>query len=171
MFEKVYLSTNPGILTDPFFKNFDLLFRNALQTHSEFKPFSDTLKVPYPMDSWFNEEYLVFEFPILNGKLEDIEVTKTSDMLKIKYTRPDGEDEGKTFTRRNIVRRSFDFEWRVTSKFDSTGIQSVFENGLLTIYIPFAQEARPEKVQILDTAANWKKIAIGQPLLETTESL
>lgn len=164
---RVWGSKNPGILNDPFFREFDLLFRNALLNESHFEPFNNSLKVPYPLDSWFNDEYLVFEIPIINGKLEDVEITKTADQLRIKYVRSDKEQkEGRTYIKRNIIQRDFDFVWRITSKFDHTGIQSVFENSLLTIYIPFAKEAIPEKVQILDTGANWKKIATGEQLEE-----
>jgi HSP20 family molecular chaperone IbpA len=155
-----------GIANDPFFQELNLLFRNELaRGKSVFEPFGDLTKVPYPLDSWFNDEFLVFEIPILDAKREDIQVTKTSDKLRIKYNRSNREDESKrTYVKRNIIKRDFDFTWQITSKFDHTGIQSVFENGILTIYIPFAKEAKPEEVPILDTASNWKKIAMGERL-------
>lgn len=130
-----------------------------------FEPFGDETKVSYPLDAWFNDEFLVFEIPILDGKKEDIQITKTSDLLKIKYTRSNKEDDSKrTWIKRGVIKRDFNLEWRITSKFDYTEIQSVFENGLLTIYVPFAKEAKPEPVQILDTGGNWKKIALGEKL-------
>ena len=117
------------------------------------------------MDSWFNEEFWVLEIPIINGKSEDIEITKTADQLRIKFTRSDKETVGeRTYVRKGITRKDFDQAWRITSKFDATGIQSVFENGLLTVYIPFAKEAIPEKVPILATTENWKKVAMGESL-------
>ena len=158
-----YIS-NKGILNDPFFQEFNLLFRNGLKANGIFEPFGDVTKVPYPLDAWFNDEFYVFEIPILDAKKEDIQITKTSDNLRIKYTRSNKEDENRTWVKRSIVRRDFDLSWKIPSKFDHTGIQSVFENGILTIYIPFAKEAIPEPVQILDTSENWKKIAQGEKL-------
>ena len=154
-----------GILNDPFFKNMELYFKNGLKSNAIFEPFADSTKVSYPMDSWYNDEFLVFEIPILDGKKEDISITKTSDNLRIKYTRSNKENEdGRTWVKRGIIKRDFDFSWKITSKFDSSQIQSVFENGILSIYIPFAKEAKPEEVQVLDTAANWKKIALNEKI-------
>lgn len=157
--------TNNRLLNDPFFQEFNLLFKNGLKTNGIFEPFADITKVPYPIDAWFNDEFYVFEIPILDAKKEDISITKTSDNLRIKYTRSNKEeDEKRTWVKRSIVRRDFDLSWKIPSKFDHTGIQSVFENGILTIYIPFAKEAIPEQIQILDTNENWKKLAQGQSL-------
>lgn len=158
-----YIS-NRGILDDPFFQEFNLLFRNGLKANGIFEPFGDVTKVPYPLDAWFNDEFYVFEIPILDAKKEDIQITKTSDQLRIKYNRSNKEEENRTWVKRSIVRRDFDLSWKIPSKFDSSGIQSVFENGILTIYIPFAKEAIPEQVQILDTNENWKKLAQGEKL-------
>ena len=165
--ETYYFSNNKrGIMNDPFFQELNLLFKNELSRgKSFFEPFGDETKVPYPLDSWFNDEFLVFEIPILDAKREDIQITKTSDKLRIKYTRSNREDESKrTYVKKSVIKRDFDLSWGITSKFDYTGIQSVFENGILTIYVPFAKEAKPEEVPILDTNANWKKIATGEPL-------
>ena len=166
-----YGSNDSGILNDPFFKEVNLMFRNMLHNQAEFVPFGSALKMPYPMNTWYNDEFFVIEIPIIKGKLEDIEITKSVDQLRVKYQNSDREDPNKKWISRGIVERDFDHAWRLSAKFDHTGIQSVFENGLLAIYIPFAKEAKPEKVQILDTGANWKKIATGQKLVETTESL
>lgn len=151
-------SSDPSILTDKFFEGLDV--KNLLKQNSFFQPFRGASQIDYPLDSWFNDEYLVFEIPVLKGKSEDIEVTKTADQLRIKYQRSDKESVGeRTYIKKGLALRDFDMVWRITSKFDASGIQSVFENGLLTIYIPFAKEAIPEKVPILATTENWKKIA------------
>ena len=153
------------ILNDPFFKAFGLYFKNGMNSNGFFEPFGAPTKDPYPLDSWFNEEYLVFEIPILDAKKEDILITKTSDNIRIKYARSNKQDDsGKIYGKRGIIKRDFDLIWKITSKFDSEGIQSTYENGLLTIYIPFAKEAKPTEVPILDTASNWKKVALGEKL-------
>lgn len=166
-----YGSNDSGILKDPFFKELNVLFKNMLHNQAEFVPFGSAMKLPYPMNTWYNDEFFVIEIPILKGKLEDIEITKSVDLLRVKYQNSNREELEKKWISRGIVERDFDHAWRLSAKLDHTGIQSVFENGLLTIYVPFAKAAKPEKVQILDTGANWKKIATGDSLVETTESL
>lgn len=159
----VYYSTDPAILADKFFEGLDI--KNLLKQDSFFQPFRGSSQVDYPLDSWFNEEFLVFEIPVLKAKANDIEITKTADTLRIKFTRSDKESVGKkTYIKKGLALRDFDLQWRITSKFDPSGIQSVFEDGLLTIYIPFAKEAIPEKVPILATSENWKKVAMGESL-------
>lgn len=160
-----YYGSDKEIFADPFFKEFNILFKNALQNQSDFVPFSSAMKMPYPANIWYNEEYVGIEIPILKGKSEDIEITKTNDTLRIKYVRSNrGEDSKVQFVQRGIVERDFDFSWKIPSKVDYSGIQSVFENGLLTIYLPIAKEAKPQKVEILNTGENWKKIALREKL-------
>lgn len=154
-----YYSNDPTLLTDKFFEGLDI--KNLLRQNSFFKPLTEiSTSDYYPLDSWYNDEFLVFEIPVLSAKADDIEITKTPDQLRIKFTRSDKESVGeRKYVKQGIIRRDFDLVWRITSKFDSSGIQSVFENGLLTIYIPFAKEAKPEKVPILATNENWKQLA------------
>lgn len=143
------LSDKTGIANDPFFQDFNLLFRNAFSTESNFQPFVSKTKVAYPMNAWFNDEHYVIEIPVIKGSGQDIEVTKTPDKLRIKYTKPTSDTpENVTYVCRGIVQRDFDFEWKISSKFDSKNIRSTFENGLLTVYVPFAEETKPEKVEI-----------------------
>lgn len=155
--KEITMSTAFFYANDPFFEGLDV--KNLLRQHAQFQPFASA-KVDYPLDSWFNDEYLVFELPILKAKSEDIDITKTVDRLRIKYTRSNKEDDGKkTYVKKGLTLKDFDLTWKIDSRFDAAGIQSVFEGGLLTIYIPFAKKAEPEKVPILDTNKNWKKLA------------
>lgn len=166
----VYYSTDPALLADRFFEGLDI--KNLLKQHSQFQPFKGSSQVDYPLDSWFNDEFLVFEIPVLKAKTDDIEITKTQDQLRIKYTRSDKESVGqKTYIKKGLALRDFDLVWRITSKFDASGIQSVFEDGLLTIYVPFAKEAIPEKVPILATSENWKKIESEESLTVSGKKL
>lgn len=165
-----YYSSDPALFADKFFEGLDI--KNLLKQNSLFQPFKGSSQVDYPLDSWFNDEYLVFEIPVLKGKSEDIEITKTQDQLRVKFTRSDKESVGeKTYIKKGLALRDFDMAWRITSKFDASGIQSVFENGLLTIYIPFAKEAVPEKVPILATTENWKKLAETGKLDEIKDAI
>ena len=140
-------STQFGIENDPFFN--DLFFKSGLA--SRFQQFNESTKLDYPVDAWYDDQNLVFEIPVLNASKDDIKITKTSDLLRITYkrsNRPD--DENRTWVKRSIVKRDFNLEWRITSKFNANEITSTFSNGLLIIQIPFAKEAKPEVVEIKD---------------------
>ena len=144
-----YFSADEAILNDPFFKEFNILFRNALQSKWEFRPFYSTLKTPYPMNTWYDDEKIVFEIPILKGKSEDIEITKTSTEVRVKYTRSDREEvSNRVYGCRGIVERDFDFVWKLPNKINHVDISGKYADGLLTISLPFNHESLPEKVAI-----------------------
>lgn len=158
-----YYLNDPELALDKFFEGIDV--KNLMRQHAFYQPFNQAAKVDYPMDSWYNDEFWCIEIPIVQGKPEDIEITKTSDQLRVKYMRGDKEKVGeRTYLRKGMVRKDFYQEFRLTSKFDSSKISTTFENGLLSIYIPFAKQAIPEKIPILDVNGNWKKVAMGEPL-------
>ncbi len=52
-----YGSNDAGILKDPFFKEVNVLFKNMLHNQAEFVPFGSAMKMPYPMNTWFNDEF------------------------------------------------------------------------------------------------------------------
>lgn len=151
-----------GYTNDPF-SDF-VFFKNGFHPQVAFRALTDMqTKIPYPLDAYLTDEFLVFEIPIVNGKSEDIEITKSSDELRLKYTRSNRSDEqNRKCLKRGMSQRDFDLVWKITNKFDARNIQSVYENGLLSVFIPFAEEQKPEKVQVLDTLSNWKKLGNGE---------
>ena len=155
---KIYYSVDKkGIFNDPFFQQINLLYKDAFSLDSKFRPFCESSKPVYPMNAWFNDEHYVFEFAIVKGKIEDVEITKTGDTLKIKYTRSNKDEaENSTYIKRGISQRDFDYEWKIPSKLDKDKIRSTFEGGLLSIYIPFVAEVPPEKIDILNVDGNRK---------------
>ncbi len=163
-----YFSHNKrGIMNDPFFQELNLLFKNGRKHNGSFELFDNQTKVPYPLDVWYNSQFYVIEIPILDAKREDIKITRKLDWLVIDYTRSTKEaEDAKKWVKRSIIKRDFTLEWKIPSGLEYSNLQSVFENGILTIYVPFAKEAKPEEVPILDTNANWKKVAMGEPLAE-----
>lgn len=152
--KKFYNSNDTkGIYNDPFFQEFNLLFRNSHVHDSKFEPFGSNFKMPYPIDAWFNDDVYVFEIPIIKGKLEDVSITRESDVLRIKYTRTNKDaDVNCKYVTKGIIQRDFDLVWKIPAKFDRSKISSTFENGLLSIFIPFAETAKPEEIKVIDVS-------------------
>jgi len=157
---KIYYNTN-----DPFFQELSLLVRDAYKVGSDFEPFGESYKTSYPIDVYTTDEFLTFEIPLVGGNSDDVKITKKDNILTIKYIRPTNDlENNRVYVQRKIVRRDFEFQWKISSHFDQTKISSTYENGLLKIDIPRVPESVPEQIPIINIGENWKKIANGENL-------
>jgi HSP20 family protein len=94
-----------------------------------------------------SEVQVTAELPGLSEK--DIDVTLVDDTLTIKGEKKEEEkEEGKHFHR--VERRYGSFErcLRLPSPVDTKAVSAKFENGVLTITLPKAEEAKPKKIEI-----------------------
>ena len=56
--------------------------------------------------------------------------------------------EAPNYIQKNIAKRSFDFGWRISRRFDLGKLEAKLQNGLLHLYAPLADEAKPKLVTI-----------------------
>jgi HSP20 family protein len=87
------------------------------------------------------------ELPGLTDK--DIDITLSDDTLTIQgEKKQDSEEKGKHYHR--VERRYGSFKRCVTlpSPVDAKGVAARFENGVLEITLPKAEEAKPKKIEI-----------------------
>ncbi len=149
---KIYYSNqHNGIFNDPFFREMNLLFKDAFQTDTPFALFSENMKTSYPMDVILTPEFLIFEIPIIRGNIEDINITKSGGNLNIKYTRskPETDQTDVKVLKRGIIRKDFDFVWKIPHGFDHNNLTSTYEDGLLSINVPRLKEPEPEKIPVI----------------------
>lgn len=127
---------------------FDILIRNFFQDASTFSPLTEA-KVPHPVDIYQNEHGLVFEIACTGIDKKDLKIESQDNVLRVSYERPK-EDSPKDmdYIHRGIARRSFNLGWKIDSKFDLKKILAKYENGLLTIGIPFAKESQIKLIDI-----------------------
>lgn len=130
---------------------FDILFQNMLRG-TGYKPVQS--KIDYPCDIYFNDEFLVFNIPVVGGKVEDIKVIKTDDEIRVSYHRSDKVPEDVTYISRSVVRRDFELAWKVSPKFDLENLHANYQNGLFSIQIPWAKKSLPVEVPVLDLSFN-----------------
>ena len=127
---------------------FDILVRNFFQDASTFAPLAET-KVPHPVDIYQNEHGLVFEIACTGISKEELKIETQDNVLRVNYDRRKEEEPvGVDYIHKGIAERSFNLGWKIDSKFDLKKIVAKFENGLLTIGIPFAKESQVKLIDI-----------------------
>jgi HSP20 family molecular chaperone IbpA len=73
--------------------------------------------------------------------------------LKISYTKPheergDDDQMHPGMIHNGLSKKSFDLRYKIAPKFDLTQIDAALTNGLLEIFIPLAEEAKPKSIKI-----------------------
>jgi HSP20 family protein len=130
------------------FNEWDILFHNFFFPSSGFGSASTT-KQPHPLNIYYDETGLHFEVACTGLTKEDVKLDIEDDILKISYNKP---EEGKTMHPGTIVnglaKRSFNLGYKISSKYDLSKADGKLENGLLTIFIPITEKAKPKTIQI-----------------------
>ena len=133
------------------FTPFDILFRNFFDRESHFDIINN-VKIPHPVDIYENKNGLVFEIACTGLTKEDVEINIEHDILRVSYTRPAidklEDTVEKVYHAKGIARRSFNLGYKVASRFELAKANASMDNGLLIVTIPFAEEAKPKKLQI-----------------------
>lgn len=125
---------------------FDILVRNFFQDASQYSPLDQT-KLSHPVDIYTNDKGLIFDVACTGIAKEDIEILLQDNVLRINYTKAK-EEEDVDYIHKGIAKRSFNFGWKIDSKFDLSKAIAKFENGLLTIGVPFSKGSELKTLQI-----------------------
>ena len=130
--------------TDPF----DVLFKNFFNNDSFFSPAVET-KISHPVDIYETKDGLHFEIACTGLTKEDVNINIEGDVLRVTYEK-NGESEidVTNFIHKGIARRSFNLGYKIASRFDLQNADAQMINGLLTISIPFAEQAKPKALAI-----------------------
>lgn len=126
---------------------FDILFRNFFQDQGQYVPMVEKNKVSHPIDLYETGKGLNFDIACTGISKDEIEIQLNGDILKVNYDR--NEEENKEYIYRGIAKRSFDLGWKINSRFDVSKSVAEFNDGLLTIIVPFAkgQETKTLKIK------------------------
>ena len=125
---------------------FDILFRDFFKSDGDFTPFN-SIKVNHPVDIYEAEEGLNIDIACVGLTKKDIDLTNEGDILRVEYKKDKGSNEAE-YIQRNIAKRAFNFGWRISRRFDLSKLNAKLENGLLHLYAPLADEAKPKTVTI-----------------------
>ena len=125
---------------------FDILIRDFFKSDGDFTPFN-SIKVNHPVDIYEAEEGLNIDIACVGLTKKDIDLTIEGDILRVEYKKDKGSNEAE-YIQRKIAKRAFNFGWRISRRFDLSKLEAKLENGLLHLYAPLADEAKPKTVTI-----------------------
>ena len=125
---------------------FDILFKDFFKSDGEYTPF-DQIKVNHPVDIYEANEGLNIDIACVGLTKKDIDLTIEGDILRVEYKKDDGSNTNE-YIQRNIAKRAFNFGWRISRRFDLSQLEAKLQNGLLHLFAPLAEEAKPKSVTI-----------------------
>jgi HSP20 family protein len=101
------------------------------------------------LDVYENEESLVVTSSLPGVKPEDLEITITGDVLTIRgETKSEEKVEKANYLRQERRFGSFQRSVQIPGALQSDKAEASFENGVLTLTIPKAEEARPKTIKV-----------------------
>lgn len=112
-----------------------------------------------PMDMYETENEVVVKAAVPGVKPEDIEVTVTGDLLTLKgefKTESEETDEKRSWHRQERRFGSFSRQVTLPAGVNTDACQADFENGVLTLTLPKAEEAKVKRVQITSKSNDGK---------------
>ena len=128
--------------------DFDILFKNLFDSESNFNTLKG-YKSPHPVDIYEEGDRLFFAIACTGISKKDVTIQTEQHVLRVSYNKEQEEEpSNRTYQTRGIARRSFDLAYKVAAKYDLTKAEAVMQDGLLTISMPFTEEAKPKQLKI-----------------------
>ena len=125
---------------------FDILFKDFFKSNEDYQ-FADATKINHPVDIYEANEGLNIDIACVGLTKKDIDLTIEGDILRVEYKKEKGSD-GAEYIQRNIAKRSFNFGWRISRRFDLSKLDAKLQNGLLHLFAPLTEDNKPKTVTI-----------------------
>jgi len=101
-----------------------------------------------PVDFHVENDEFVLKAEVAGIKPEDIQIEIKDDVLTVKgEVKSEANGDGE-YLLREIYQGEFCRSLRLPEPVEIEKVEAKFENGLLTIHLPKAEEARPKKIEI-----------------------
>ena len=126
---------------------FDILFRNLFNAESQFAPALQS-KQPHPVNIFYDDKGLHFEVACTGLTKKEVDLNIEGDILKISYKKPETEEFHEGTIYNGLSKKSFNLGYKIAPKFDLSEATAELANGLLAIFIPIAEEAKPKSIKI-----------------------
>jgi HSP20 family protein len=101
-----------------------------------------------PMDATRNDDEVVFRFDVPGIDRDSIDVTVDRGVLTVTAQRTEERSEnGRRFIRERVA-GTFTRSVRLGEALDADRIEADYADGVLTLHVPLAEQAKPRKVEI-----------------------
>ena len=103
----------------------------------------------FPLDLYETEDSVVVRAALPGVGIDDVDISVTDDALIIKgQVTQEGKVERENYYRRELRHGAFARTIPLPSGIDHDKAEATFENGVLTISLPKAEEARPKVIKV-----------------------
>ena len=128
---------------------FDILVRNFFDTETPFHPLH-SVKLKHPVDVYEDSDGLHLEVACTGLTKEDISINIEGDILRVSYEKGNDEPTDRDYHYSGIAKRSFNFGYKVATKFNLSKVGAKMENGLLNITVPYTPHVviKPKTITI-----------------------
>ena len=134
---------------DPFAHEFDRLTRRAFGDHADYRRLAR-------MDAVRRENEVELRFDLPGIDRESIDVTVDRGVLTVSATRNEEHTEGEKPFIRERVMGSYTRRVRLSDTVEADKIEASYTDGVLTVHVPVAEQAKPRKIEV---SADAKAIA------------
>jgi HSP20 family protein len=134
--------TSAYLTREPFFRMFDTLFNTDMQGE-------ETRAWVPPVDIQENADAYLFHAELPGLTKDDINITLENNVLRLNGERKFEKDAKKeNYHRVERTYGNFTRTFTLPTQVDAENVQAAFENGILTITVPKAEQAKPRKIAI-----------------------
>ena len=127
--------------------HFDILFRNLFNAESQFAPALQS-KQPHPVNIFYDDKGLHFEVACTGLTKKEVDINIEGDILKVSYKKPETDEFHEGTIYNGLSKKSFNLGYKIAPKFDLSTTEAELANGLLTIFVPLAEDAKPKSIKI-----------------------
>lgn len=107
-----------------------------------------TTSRPAAVNVWETEEAWLLEAELPGVAPENLDVSVLNDELTITVRRPEVEEDGATYFRRERPRGDSSRTIQLPSAIDAEGVKADLKHGVLTLTLPKSEAARRRKIQV-----------------------
>ena len=126
---------------------FDILFRNFFKADEAFAPALNS-KQPHPLNIFYDDQGLHFEVACTGLTKDDLKIDIEGNEFKIHYLKKDPDPNLEGYIYHGLSKKSFSLGYKIAPKFNLSKTKAELENGLLEIFIPLAEDAKPKSIKI-----------------------
>jgi HSP20 family protein len=143
--------TRTPLISDPFFRNLDRFFSDDV-----FRPFGSVAREGLEASGWLpavdiRETDDTFEFiaELPGLSKDDVNITVEDKVLSVSGERTwRDEEEKNSYHRIERAYGSFSRSFTLPNAVDAAKVAARFDNGVLTITVPKAEETKPRQIEI-----------------------